>query len=139
MKAKCNFLLVDNDPLNNMLNKILIHHIEKNSQITVFTNPEEALSYIENIDTPVKEKDKTILLLDLIMPEMDGWEFLDKFHKFPGGVHSGYDTYILSSSIDTDDSKRAASNPLIKGFLEKPLSTEFLQDLFASRTMSGIA
>ncbi len=132
MSSTINFILVDNDPLNNMLNTILIRQLKGGAAITTFTDPEEALDYIETAYTWVNGK-QTILLLDLIMPEMDGWGFIEKFRKFPERISDHFQTYILSSSIDDDDYKRASSIPMIKGYVEKPLKNEFLEELFTRR------
>ena len=135
MKKELNFLLVDNDPLNNLLSKVIIQHMEWNSEITDFTNPEEALEYMQTTYHRDNDDKKTIVFLDLIMPEMDGWEFIEKFQTLPDEVQEHFQTYILTSSLDINDYQRASVIPLIKGFLEKPLKNEFLQKLYANSSI----
>jgi len=124
------FLLIDDDPLNNMLCKVLIRQIDRSAIVLAFTNSEEGLSYIEK-DYPANGEIRTILLLDLNMPRMTGWEFMEKFVQLPKEIRDHFDTYILSSSVDIRDRHKADANPVIKGYIEKPLRDQFIKELLA--------
>lgn len=70
-----------------------------------------------------------IAFVDLNMSIMNGWEFLDKLSKAKNEITMHYKLYILSSTINPDDQKKAKSNPLVSGFLSKPLTKEHLNML----------
>ena len=61
-----------------------------------------------------------IILLDLNMPILDGWQFLDEFKQF----NSTAQVYIMSSSNYPEDIQNASNYPLVKGYIVKPLTTE---------------
>jgi len=63
------------------------------------------------------------------MPVMMGWEFLDEFKKLSSGIQNHFKIYILSSSVDERDKERAAREPLVEGFISKPISKDRLIQL----------
>lgn len=73
---------------------------------------------------------KNIIFLDLNMPGMDGWEFLDEFVKLPASVTGNYTVIIISSSIDPKDIGRSKEYN-IPAFISKPLTTDKLMGLLA--------
>jgi len=116
------FLLVDDDSLNNKLSKMALKHSFGEVEVKEFVDPEMALKFIENEYDHQQFKEKTTLFLDLNMPNLTGWEFLDIFKTFTERVKNQFTIYILSSSIDPSDIQRATLNPLVKDFIEKPLN-----------------
>ena len=82
-------------------------------------NGQEALELITNKDA---KKEEYLILLDINMPVMDGWQFLDSLGKLenPPLVH----VVIVTSSIDTIDKRKATKYPQVIGFFEKPLTQE---------------
>ena len=130
MAAPLRFLLIDDDPLNNFLNEIIIGLAEGESEIITFTDPREGLDYIESHYTP-NDIRHTIMLLDINMPQMTAWDFLEKFESFPSSIQRQFDNYILSSSVNIQSKKIAALYPVIKGYIEKPLNKKLLDELFA--------
>jgi CheY-like chemotaxis protein len=93
-----------------------------------FVSPREALQYISAAYTtnPVS----TAILLDINMPGLNGWQVLDELEALPLPVKDYMSVYMLSSSIDPKDKQKAEEHPLIKGYIEKPLSREILQRIF---------
>lgn len=125
------FLLVDDDPLNNTLTKMAIKRYIGEVVVKDFVIPEEAIEYIKSefVDMPLEEK--TTLFLDINMPSMNGWEFLETFKTFKEPIQKQFNIYILSSSVDESDIKHAKDNPLVIDFIEKPLNKTILTSLFA--------
>lgn len=122
------FLIIDDDITNNTLSRFAIRKVCRDAEILEFTVPEEGLNYIrENFHPEIHNP--TIFLLDLNMPTMTGWKFLEKFRDFPQAVLKQFKIYILSSSIDPADKLRALNNPLVKDFIEKPLTFENIDKL----------
>lgn len=113
-------ILVDDDSINNMLSSYVIGTVRPNIAIVDFTNPTNALNYVMS----KLEEDKTsIVLLDIRMPELDGWQFLDKLHPYVDQVKKHFRIYVLSSTIDPLDLKKAREHELVSGFFEKPLTS----------------
>jgi DNA-binding NarL/FixJ family response regulator len=128
MQTYLRFLLIDDDPLINYLNEKAIQHAVGESEIISFTNPREGLDFIQKNYSPNENK-HTVLLLDIDMPQMTAWDFLEKFETLPTGVKQQFDNYIVSSSIDAINKKIAALYPVIKGYIGKPLNLKVIEKL----------
>jgi CheY-like chemotaxis protein len=122
-----NFIVVDDDPFNNILCEMTIELALGKVDFSAFTKPAEGLAYIQL--TYRKEIEPTILLLDINMPIMSGWEFMEEFEKHPDIVKKQLTVYIVSSSVDPRDKEKAAGNKNIKGFISKPVDVEMIQSL----------
>lgn len=116
-------LIIDDDPINNLIcEKILqIKGISSNS--FSFTSASKALDFLAQIEgeTPAA------ILLDLNLPEVDGWQFLEKFKS----LNIKTPIFILTSSIDPRDKNRSETYTDVKGFFTKPLidgSLEIIRD-----------
>ncbi len=123
-------IILDDDSLHNTLCGLYIKKTFPyiNIDIVGFTNPLEGLNYIQSEHTmhPVK----TILFLDINMPELNGWQVLEKLSSLPF-IQEWFSIYILSSSVDRNDVMRANQNKFVKSYLEKPLANH-LTDIFSS-------
>ena len=125
MKPVQLYILIDDDAINNMLCTISMKRcLGENIEVKSFTEPEEGLEFMQkefpNILQPA------VLLLDVNMPTMSGWEFMNEFENFPEGVKKNISVYILSSSIDEQDKQKANADKNITGFISKPLTQEIL-------------
>ncbi len=128
MKIPERFIVVDDDSITNLLCKIIIEEaVGKNSDIRVFAAPQKALDYIDSeySTNPVL----TLMFLDINMPHLSGWDVLEKLVNSPVKINEYITINMLSSSVDPKDRERAEANPLVSGFLEKPLSVELVQEL----------
>ncbi|TKK69230.1 response regulator [Ilyomonas limi] len=128
MQIPPRFILIDDEMYSNKISKTFIKKMFPDAEIVDFTSPLEALQYINTAYTtrPVS----TAILLDINMPELNGWQVLEKLQALPLPVKDYISVYMLSSSIDPKDKQRAEDHPLIKGYIEKPLSREILQEIF---------
>ncbi|RIW13133.1 response regulator [Algoriphagus lacus] len=110
--------LVDDDPINNLINRRLLGKTGISNRILEFLGGEDAFEKISELGP-----DETLLiLLDINMPVMNGWEFLNKYIElFPNRKDK---IVILSSSIDFQDRQRANEYSIVSGFLEKPLTLD---------------
>jgi CheY-like chemotaxis protein len=124
MKTPNRFIVVDDDPFNNLLCKYIILKFDKDAHITLFTDPKIALQELKETFTSQTNDAGIVLLLDINMPAMTGWEFLEAIEELEVKVPEHIAIYILSSSIDAGDIQKAAKSPLLKGFYPKPLSLE---------------
>jgi CheY-like chemotaxis protein len=119
-------LLVDDDSTSNFLHKRIMQRLELQVFIDVSENGKEALSLIANESALSGNR---LVLLDINMPVMDGWEFLDEFEKLPAEVKDHCKIFVLSTSINPDDKLRAESKNSVCGYLTKPLTKEILLDI----------
>ncbi len=96
-------------------------------KLMLLAHPKEGLDFIEKIST--KSPDHTILFLDINMPRINGWEFLDQYEKFSEEVKMQINIYMPTSSVDRPDKEKAQGNKNVKGFLSKPLDYETIISL----------
>jgi len=122
------FIIVDDDAINNRLCQLCIARHFGPARIDSFQNPVNAL---ETIGSLVYDDSKSIVLfLDIHMPQMSGWEFLQHFSMFDAEIKSQFQVYILSSSTDADQIEMASKHPLVAGFISKPLGEKKLERIF---------
>jgi len=120
------FILVDNDGLNNTLCKFYIKRIFPDMEIVDFILPEKGFHYMKtafSIDKPIP----SILLLDINMPIMNGWEFLKKYGWLDKKIQDQITVYILSSSVDKKDQDFSADHKNVKRYLVKPITLEAIE------------
>jgi len=115
------FIAIDDDPVNNMICKLTIEMVANKPEIITFTKPQEGFDYIINQYASPEDQNPTVLLLDLNMPVMSGWEFLERFDNLKEDVKKRFSIYILSSSVDPRDKQRSYANKNVQAFLVKPL------------------
>jgi CheY-like chemotaxis protein len=121
------YILIDDDPIINLVHKKIIKKNDLEAEVTDFISGKKALDYLKNTNNT----EKNIILLDINMPEMNGFEFLDAFLKQKSINRNQYDIFILTSSLNNKDKERATQYPILKGYLEKPLDISNLQKLIA--------
>lgn len=126
MKDQFDFMLVDDDETNNLICRLTIKNKISPDNIHVFSKPEKGLEFIKSY--PVIGKKPIILFLDVNMPTMTGWEFLEVFQNLDHEIQQNFHIYILSSSIQ-DFKTEAETFPFVQGFLSKPLKAKTLEQI----------
>jgi len=121
MKSPGQFVLIDDDPMNNLISKLTIEMTLGQTDVRAFVNPENALEFFQNEFSAVHDA-YALLLLDIHMPSMSGWEFLEMFDNLSFEVKDRVKICILSSSIDDRDKERSYANKNVLDFLVKPLT-----------------
>ena len=135
MQTPSRFILIDDEMYSNKISKTFIRKMYPGAEVLDFLSPLQALHYIEN---EYKECSlSTAILLDINMPELNGWQVLEKLQELPSLIKNCLSVYILSSSIDPKDKQKADEHPLVEGYIEKPLSREILSQLFGGREING--
>jgi response regulator RpfG family c-di-GMP phosphodiesterase len=122
-----NFIIIDDDRINNVMCAKIIETIYPKANITDFVDAQKGLDYIASKYSAEGSSEKAILLLDILMPEMDAWDFLSAFDKLNQAVKDSIKIYILSSSVDKADMSRAQSNKYVEYYLIKPLNKESIR------------
>lgn len=136
MKIPQLFMVVDDDRTNNMICEFALRRFSSIPAIKTFIDPEVALQCIKDSYSVQEINISTVLFLDINMPVMTGWDFLDVFKDFSQEIKQQFIIYILSSSIDERDKEKAETDPLVKGFLSKPLSAEIIRAIFSPHNIS---
>ncbi len=127
------FIGIDDDPINNMIAKLIILEALPSASVINFTDPEEGLAYMQSTYS-VPGANHAILLLDINMPILTGWDVLDKFKTKLEACKLDITIFMLSSSIDPGDKQKAAENPLVSGYIEKPITIDRVQEIYAHIT-----
>lgn len=123
------FIVIDDDPVNNRICKIIIERVYPGKQITCFTEPEQGLKFIADAyHTPGSKQ--AIMLLDINMPVLSGWDVLNRLEEMPKDIIDRFTIYILSSSVDAYDKKKAGDSKLVSGYIEKPLTMDRVKSFF---------
>ncbi|MEL4308104.1 response regulator [Joostella sp. CR20] len=128
MKTINAICLIDDDPITIFSVKKLIEVTQITNKVISFSNGIEALEYYKNSENPFFPE---LILLDLNMPIIDGWEFIDSFSKF--SISHQTRIYILTSSINPDDIKKVETYnkkyPFTIKHLIKPVTKDKLSNL----------
>jgi CheY-like chemotaxis protein len=124
-----NFIIVDDSKLDCFIAEKVIKNTGKCESIRSFLQAKEALDYLSS--APVNESGKTIILVDIQMPVMNGFEFVEAFEKLPASVTDYYTIYVYSSSINENDIYRLHNYASVKQFLNKPLTSNSLAALIS--------
>jgi CheY-like chemotaxis protein len=126
MATKINLLVIDDDDINIFIIKKIVAKTGFEVEMVSKNNGQLAIDYLATIkDDP--ERFPHLMLIDINMPVLNGWEFLDTYDKL--GLALKADMYMLSSSVYENDIEKAKTFKAIKGFISKPLSVERLTEL----------
>ncbi len=126
MEVPNRFIFIDDDSINNMICRMLVTDIAKESEILTFEIPEKGFEYIANEYAKNGSDTPTMLFLDINMPTWSGWEFLESYEKLEPCIKNQIKVYMLSSSINQRDMERAAENKNVVDYIKKPLSKKTL-------------
>lgn len=123
--------LVDDDDIFQYLTRKVIEETKKVQQICEFQNGEAA---IESIKSAIKERGDLpeLILLDLSMPIMDGWDFLDELKRLKPQINSEIIIYIVSSTISPKDIQKVNGYAEVKDYVIKPITRQKFNDLLNS-------
>ena len=130
IKGLNRILLVDDDNMTNLIHKQIIESSGVNAIIDIVKNGSEALEYLQR-----QEKGKTIIpnliFLDINMPEMNGWEFLEKFKEYPAEHRAKIVIVMMTTSKSRDDLHHAVETE-VKKYVNKHLTSEKFEEIIAS-------
>jgi CheY-like chemotaxis protein len=129
MKPKeTQILIIDDDEINNFIAGKLIRKVQENTVVNNCLNGLEGINYIKSkIDT---NDFPDIIFLDINMPVMNGWEFLDLYSELISEIKKEVTINMLSSSVYNEDIEKAKIYPAVSRFISKPLTIEKIQSLF---------
>lgn len=118
--------VIDDDPIYQIIVNKMIKKSELFLNVLSFKNGKEA---IDEFKKKLEEKETlpNIILLDINMPIMDGWEFMDEIVPLKSQINQAIQIYIVSSSIAIEDKNKAKLYPEIIDYLVKPLNNDILK------------
>jgi CheY-like chemotaxis protein len=126
MKKLNTVLLIDDDKITNFINQRLIEGLNVTENVTALLNGKEAIDYIKE-STSQKKPLPDLILLDINMPVMDGFEFVDSFKSLQ---HDKKVTIVmLTTSSNEKDIEKISDNSEISGYINKPLTKQKVQDV----------
>lgn len=124
-------MLVDDNEIDNLINQKMIEAANITQHIYTHTGARSAIEFLKNIEK-IDEAAKNILpeviFLDIDMPLMDGFQFLDEFEKLQDNTRDRCKIVMLTSSINPQDMSKSKEYNVLKYF-NKPLSQETLENL----------
>ncbi|MGB0177074.1 MAG: response regulator [Owenweeksia sp.] len=120
------YLLIDDNPIDLLVNEKVIVNISNNNEVIKKQSGPEALEYLRQNSNDLPD----VILLDIKMPLMNGFEFLEALEAENVDSLKKIKVYMVSSSIDPLDLKRSEESPYITAFLEKPLQRATLEKEF---------
>ncbi|MEO9890970.1 response regulator [Aurantibacter sp.] len=127
-KAVKTVLLVDDDSISNLLNTVFINKLNLNADIIATENGKQGMDVILNKENPLQTP--CLLLLDINMPTMDGWQFLEQYEKSVSQeLKDDIAIVMLTISEEQSDEVKAKQNPHVKEFVRKPLSEKSVTKL----------
>ncbi|XLS28935.1 response regulator [Flavobacteriaceae bacterium M23B6Z8] len=123
--------IIDDDKIYINLIRKVIESRNLSKDLLIFNNGQEALEYFkEAFSSSDPEKIPNIIFLDINMPVMDGWQFLEHFVQIGGSLKKEVTLYIVSSSINPKDIEKANKLESISGYIIKPVKPKDLEVLF---------
>lgn len=124
--------IIDDDEIYQMFTKKMIQNLDLCDEILSFQNGEEGILAIKQMIADGSAV-PDIIFLDINMPIMDGWEFMDEFVPLQNHLPKKISVYIVSSSIAPGDQDKAKTYVEISGFMIKPMKSESILEVIQSK------
>ena len=121
-------MLIDDDPDDNYIHQLVIDDWGHCKTVRVAENGTRALAYLADTQAPDYVRPE-VILLDINMPGMNGFEFLDEYHRLPGDLKSHVVVMMLTTSLNPADARRAGQFDEVTGYRNKPLTKAMLDDV----------
>jgi CheY-like chemotaxis protein len=132
MNTELSFIIIDDSELDSFLTRKFLKLTYKEVSISSFQNAQDALDIIGE-NSAGNNLTQTIILLDLQMPIMNGFQFVEEFEKLPPEVQKNYKIVVqtvLTAKNDPNDINSILKYDAVKSIMQKPLTTEKLLSLF---------
>jgi len=126
-KVNC-IMLVDDNSADNYYHERIIIKNDAADHVVIKESGLDALEYLEstiNPDNPLPD----LIFLDINMPGMNGWEFLEEFKKLDKALQSKLIVIMLTTSVNPEDEALAKTYDILAEFKTKPLTKEMLEDI----------
>lgn len=129
--AQHSVLLIDDDKIYQFTARKILESTGLTKRILSFYNGEEAINYLKN-EAMSDESTPDVIFLDINMPIMNGWEFLEEYKKLKGTFPKPIVVYMVSSSVDDSDIQRSKEYESVSDYIIKPIAREKYEQLITS-------
>lgn len=118
--------IIDDDSIHQRIAQIMIEKHQLFDEYTSFIEAEKAIAFLKENKANI-DRLPDVILLDLNMPVIDGWDFLELYETFRYEVAKAIRIFIVTSSVDEKDIMRAQNFSAVTGFISKPLSPDIIR------------
>lgn len=125
------FIIIDDSQLDCFIGEKIIQNTGTFSSVKSYVQATDAYEAIKNSDPDTTEP-ITIIILDIQMPVMNGFQFVEAFEQLPEEIRSNYAIFMFSSSINENDKNRLENHPCIRKFYSKPISKDIVASIVGS-------
>jgi CheY-like chemotaxis protein len=133
IKKYHNVMLIDDNEIDNLINQKMIEASDICENIFVHSGAKGAIEFLKNIEKlakgPLDLYLPEVIFLDIDMPLMDGFQFLDEFEKLSDVIKTNCKVVMLTSSLNPQDMNKAKKNKFVLKYLNKPLTQENLKKI----------
>jgi CheY-like chemotaxis protein len=119
------FLVIDDSYIDRLVSGMLIRHAYNATDVYEVSGGQSGLDWLKNEGS--RSELPILILLDIMMPQMNGFEFLEHFEQLDASLRDRITIVMLSSTLDLEDTQRARKHPSVKKLLGKPLSANELR------------
>lgn len=121
-------VVIDDDPISILVTETMMKKNSFTKKIGTFEKPQKALDYFEN-DHPWKEGTPDYIFLDVQMPDIDAWEFMDRYVKINECIRDKKHIVLLSATFNPEDETKARTHPMVIELITKPVNGHILDRL----------
>jgi CheY-like chemotaxis protein len=134
MKINGRVLLIDDDTITNFISSKAIKAIDPTIEILIVQDGQKG---IEKLDELLQKNEPlpNVILLDINMPIMDGWEVLDIINQRNDPQLLGISIYLYTSSVYIEDKNKAALYSIVKKIISKPFNTEIIKEILVENNL----
>jgi CheY-like chemotaxis protein len=128
MNQAIKICIIDDDAVYKYTITKILKQLKCVENILSFSDGEEALDFLKNIENQANRL-PDLILLDINMPVMDGFQFMQEFCEFNNGLKVPIPVYLVTSSIDSSDIEQSKQIPHIRDYITKPIRAEKIKEI----------